>query len=531
MDSAEGGGAYARVHSEVEVACGTAADKGASEKCDTDVVYLKDHPDDGAQEESPKPEAEVWSSPDITVMNKTATPLTLSGDRLAQAFTGPSGMYDEPSWDKPSEVWVRIRSRAGSLALGEKVTVRVYQARPHTSFEFPRDFEVIAPAHDGQPGSDYVLPPVQVNWGQQGTGYRLVGTGAVNGEDISVYAFDWTPSSALRVLTGESQHSCIRAELSTPKDPRPPFFTHVRRSNNIAQRNININAQPLQVSTFAVWMSPKPSTQSLGSAPAETRTVRVYWSSRDLRRKAYFYVPPHPGAVFVDNGQQSIPASAVLLTNGDDKLIQVQVPPERRLMGQVIIDSRQALPPHPADHFWVNDGLGQVRTYLVPTKESAHANSAEWGLLPGWTATGAWRTPDTATEACAGARTGRRAFVFNQSATCTYEGAQAGALTAPAAVLPCGRSRTTLSFWHWSQTERSAGYDKRQVRISVDGGAWQTVWDAGAQDFGGRGDWRQEQIDLTAHRGRSVQVQFFFDPVDAAYNNYAGWYVDDIEVK
>jgi hypothetical protein len=527
VNTASAGAQYEKIHSEVTVSCG-GADHGATEACTTDVIYMQDDRGDGAAEESLKDEGGVWFSDDITVMNaNAASPLELGAGTVDVPFNSQSSYYDEPSWDKQSEIWVRIRSN-GSLASGEDLQVRVYQARPHTSSEFPRDFEVVVPAASGAPGAAFSLPPVTVKWAQGGTGYRLVGT---NGTHISVYAFPWRPSSPLRAVSSDPQHSCIRAEISTARDPRAPFFTHVRRTNNIVQRNININAQGVRMGSFPIVISPRATTLAAANAQPQTRMVRVFFSSRDLRRKAYFYVPPQPGAFFDANSGQAIPSSAIPLVLFDDITPQIQIPADRPLQAQVIIDSTQAGPPHPADHFWVDDGLGRVKTHLVSSAYSAHANSAEFGLPPGWTATGAWRVLGGPGNACADARTGRSAFAFNLSTTCTFEGATAGALTLPSAPLPCGRSKTTLSFWHWSQTERNASYDKREVRISVNGGAWQTVWSAGAQDFGGRGQWQQQVIDLSAHRGRNVQVQFFFDPVDNTFNNYAGWYVDDIEVK
>jgi hypothetical protein len=285
--------------------------------------------------------------------------------------------------------------------------------------------------------------------------------------------------------------------------------------------------------SFPIVIGPRSTDRSVSNATPETRRVRVFFSSRDLRRKAYLYIPPNPGAFFNADTPQSIPASALLIAPMEGIGPYVQVPVDRPLLAQIIIDSSLAGPPHPADHFWVDDGLGKVTTHLAATPYPAHANSAEFGLPPGWTATGAWRISTSPSDPCADSRTGRSAFVFNNPGTCTYEGSNAsfGELTLPATPLPCNRSSTTLSFWHWSQTERHAGYDRREVRISVNGGAWQTVWQAGAQDFGMRGQWVQQRIDLSAHRGQSVRVQFYFNTGDNSYNNYAGWYVDDIEVK
>jgi hypothetical protein len=41
------------------------------------------------------------------------------------------------------------------------------------------------------------------------------------------------------------EHFCLRAEVSTRFDRKPPFMTPIERSNNLAQRNVAIEREPV----------------------------------------------------------------------------------------------------------------------------------------------------------------------------------------------------------------------------------------------------------------------------------------------
>jgi PKD repeat protein len=85
-----------------------------------------------------------------------------------------------------------------------------------------------------------------------------------------------------------------------------------------------------------------------------------------------------------------------------------------------------------------------------------------------------------------------------------------------------------LTFQYLYQTEDSgASWDQRWVQIGVDG-----VFTDVAQLSG---DpmlvWNEYSLDISSYAGKSnVQVRFFFDTIDGVYNNYEGWYIDDIAV-
>ncbi len=86
----------------------------------------------------------------------------------------------------------------------------------------------------------------------------------------------------------------------------------------------------------------------------------------------------------------------------------------------------------------------------------------------------------------------------------------------------------SLSFRSWYETEDAGlSWDKKLVYATTNG----TDWIQLAQVSGVNKQWVARTVDLSAFAGNRIQLKFFFDSVDAMYNGYAGWYVDDIEVR
>ncbi|OGY86333.1 MAG: hypothetical protein A2233_02785 [Candidatus Kerfeldbacteria bacterium RIFOXYA2_FULL_38_24] len=105
----------------------------------------------------------------------------------------------------------------------------------------------------------------------------------------------------------------------------------------------------------------------------------------------------------------------------------------------------------------------------------------------------------------------------------------------------------TLSFWHWWEVEGVDvdRYDLMKVSASTDGG---TTWTEvallnPANDVDGEswrpyssgglgqvGQWLYTTVDLSAYVGNTVKLQFNFDTVDANYNGFRGWLIDDVLV-
>ncbi|MFW6154252.1 MAG: CARDB domain-containing protein [Planctomycetota bacterium] len=90
-----------------------------------------------------------------------------------------------------------------------------------------------------------------------------------------------------------------------------------------------------------------------------------------------------------------------------------------------------------------------------------------------------------------------------------------------------------LSFNYFCRVDSSStGDDIRAQVYDPDTGTYTTVLSKsdGLSYNTTLKSWRQATADLTAFAGKNVRLRFTFDTVDATYNNYEGWYVDDIAV-
>jgi hypothetical protein len=110
-------------------------------------------------------------------------------------------------------------------------------------------------------------------------------------------------------------------------------------------------------------------------------------------------------------------------------------------------------------------------------------------------------------------------------------GHTAGRVTSPVINLQ-GITTAELAFNYFLNVEIPPESDQPRVRISRDGGAFQTI--------GAKPDvlqsvpnpaWRSATLDLTAYVGSTIQLQFDFDTVDNLFNNLEGWYIDDVVVR
>lgn len=111
-----------------------------------------------------------------------------------------------------------------------------------------------------------------------------------------------------------------------------------------------------------------------------------------------------------------------------------------------------------------------------------------------------------------------------------------GAAKSPGIVLT-GYVNTVLKFQCNCDTENATTFDKRFVRIysnaspipvlTVQLATTESVPLAGA--CASMGTWHEHEIALDSAWGL-ITVEFFFDTVDAAYNNFAGWAIDDVKV-
>lgn len=87
-----------------------------------------------------------------------------------------------------------------------------------------------------------------------------------------------------------------------------------------------------------------------------------------------------------------------------------------------------------------------------------------------------------------------------------------------------------LQFFEFYDTEE--GYDFCMVDVTTNNGV---TWiplrgSTGSAPSGSNGDWLPSGYDLTPFAGNNIKFRFYFDTGDDAYQNYYGWFIDDIMV-
>lgn len=159
--------------------------------------------------------------------------------------------------------------------------------------------------------------------------------------------------------------------------------------------------------------------------------------------------------------------------------------------------------------------------YWVPS--APFSDSMEGGSTL-WTTTGLWHLATSV------GRNDSSAYWYGQDATGNYDTgvANSGSLTSPPIYI--SSTGLYLRFWYRYETEtHRLDRDQRWVQISVDGGAFTNVLQLSDDPMM---RWLQSPaIDLSPYVGRTIQVRFYFDTIDEAYNAYRGWYIDDFEIS
>ncbi len=192
----------------------------------------------------------------------------------------------------------------------------------------------------------------------------------------------------------------------------------------------------------------------------------------------------------------------------------------------------------------INLTTSTVVNRLVPTYVSLAPNDQSAGRLPR-------------------ANSGSFAFWYGNPNTGSYIGTQApddsaksggtstgpnsGTLTSPAFSIPAGVNAATLSLAYWYEIEGVAALDYDIMRISVKDVATgaiaaidslnptEPVDDPDDMPFSSAGNnmapvWSTRQFDLSAYRGKTIQLLFTFDTKDEVFNGFRGWIIDDIVV-
>ncbi|HUF37321.1 MAG TPA: peptidoglycan DD-metalloendopeptidase family protein [Anaerolineales bacterium] len=103
----------------------------------------------------------------------------------------------------------------------------------------------------------------------------------------------------------------------------------------------------------------------------------------------------------------------------------------------------------------------------------------------------------------------------------------AGSLTSPPIFIPA--HGYFLRFHSILETEgRDPHWDRRRVLISADGGPFAEIYRPAENQTGG---WvRSPFFDLSAYSGESIRIRFVFETMDAQFNDFQGWVLDQITI-
>ena len=110
-----------------------------------------------------------------------------------------------------------------------------------------------------------------------------------------------------------------------------------------------------------------------------------------------------------------------------------------------------------------------------------------------------------------------------------------GLATSPLLNLTSVLPPVKLTFNQLIQTELGTNWDRTIVEVSTNNGASYEIAAARffitngwTSDSGGL--WLTQAVDLTSFASSTARIRFHFDSIDAAANNYEGWFIDDVVV-
>ncbi|MFQ5612324.1 MAG: M4 family metallopeptidase [Anaerolineae bacterium] len=169
-------------------------------------------------------------------------------------------------------------------------------------------------------------------------------------------------------------------------------------------------------------------------------------------------------------------------------------------------------------------------TDITPAQSAPWSDDMESGAN-GWTANGFWHQVQDGVSPYPESHSPTHSWWYGQDASGNYDNgaANSGSLSSPAVNIPAGALGASLSFWSWYETETTeTSWDQRWVQISIDGGPFQNLAQLSGDSMQ---TWTEHSFDLSPYAGSQVRVRFFFDTIDAAFNNYRGWYIDDVAIN
>ena len=163
-----------------------------------------------------------------------------------------------------------------------------------------------------------------------------------------------------------------------------------------------------------------------------------------------------------------------------------------------------------------------------PPPAAIYEEDFDDGSAQGWTKTGGgtdlWRVASD----CVAAASGSFTIAFSRAApNCDYDvGTAVGTATSPV-IDSSGASSATLTFNHFWETESFSGaFDRMFIEVSTNGGgSWTLLREINSATANPSG-FIGESFNVTP--SSQFQLRFRFDSEDGQFNNFLGWYIDDI---
>jgi len=151
----------------------------------------------------------------------------------------------------------------------------------------------------------------------------------------------------------------------------------------------------------------------------------------------------------------------------------------------------------------------------------------------GWAPDGLWHPSVDAVNACVPAYSAPGAIGFFRDGDCDYDtGAPVSGtlmrfvpLSVPVAPV------VQLGFMSLEMTENAGvagSNDIRALQVSTDMMEWVTLWDSTYGSL--ENTWYERKVDITGYSGQQIYIRFLFDSVTDEFNDFGGWYIDDIRL-
>ncbi|MBM4353085.1 MAG: hypothetical protein FJ109_04700 [Deltaproteobacteria bacterium] len=123
--------------------------------------------------------------------------------------------------------------------------------------------------------------------------------------------------------------------------------------------------------------------------------------------------------------------------------------------------------------------------------------------------------------------------VFDPAKNCPdyANGKPVGAVAAsPPVSLPLAADQATLSFYLYLDVESSPLTDLFKVQV-YNAGKWEDAWSKASLSPAAWKSFVPVKVDLSKYIGKTVQVRFYFDSVNANNNGFEGVYVDNVQIS